>query len=212
MEKFKNRHEAGKHLAMALKDYAQRPDAVVLALPRGGVPVAFEVAKALHLPLDVFIVRKLGVPGHKELAMGAIAEGGIQVLNEDVLRDTQTSKDELEATLASETQELKRREILYRGKRAPLDICNKIVILVDDGIATGASMRAAVKALRQSGPLLIIVAVPVGAADILEKMLMTADKVIYSRKPPHFEAVGLHYEDFTQTTDEEVAELLNQLN
>lgn len=210
MEKYKNRSEAGKALAAELKAYAKRPDTIVLALPRGGVPVGFEVATALQLPLDVFIVRKLGVPGHEELAMGAIAMGGTQILNEDIIRDTGIPQQLIEQITKQELQELNRRETAYRGKRPPLDVTNKIVILVDDGIATGATMRAAVKALRQSQPLLIIVAVPVAEKIICEKMTLVADKVICPLKPENFYAVGSHYQDFEQTTDEEVCELLKQ--
>jgi putative phosphoribosyl transferase len=208
MDTYANRHAAGKHLALMLQAYAGRQSAIVLALPRGGVPVAFEVASSLRLPLDVFIVRKLGAPGHEELAMGAIASGGAQVLNEDVLLDMQVTPDALEKVLQAERAELLRREKVYRGARAPLDLAGKLVILVDDGIATGASMRVAVKALRQFKPATIIIAVPVAEVGMLKKMVMIADKIVCPIQPSAFQAVGVYYDDFTQTTDEEVHTLL----
>jgi predicted phosphoribosyltransferase len=210
MEKYADRHAAGMELAKLLQAYAGRQDAIVLALPRGGVPVAYEVAKSLALPLDVFIVRKLGVPGHEELAMGAIATGGAQVLNDDVMLDSQVSAEDLDRVVQAELAELKRREKVYRGQRPPLDLKDKVVILVDDGIATGASMRVAVKALRQFKPLLIVIAVPVAEDTMSKKMVMIADKVICPLTPKVFYAVGLYYEDFTQTSDSEVHALLNQ--
>ncbi len=208
MDKYQNRQEAGRLLAEALKSYSDRKDAIVLALPRGGVPVAFEVAKALYLPLDVFIVRKLGAPYHEELAMGAIAMGGAQVLNEEVIRELNISQAAIDQVVFSEHQELQRREKVYREKRPPLNVTNKVVILVDDGIATGATMRVAVKALRLAKPTAIVIAVPVAEKSICDKMAMIADKVICPLKPSVFYAVGAHYEDFAQTTDEEVHELL----
>jgi putative phosphoribosyl transferase len=210
MEKYADRHAAGMELAKLLQAYTGRQDAIVLALPRGGVPVAYEVAKSLRLPLDVFIVRKLGVPGHEELAMGAIATGGAQVLNDDVMLDSQVSAEDLDRVVQSELAELERREKVYRGQRPPLDLNDKVVILVDDGIATGASMRVAVKALRQFKPLSIVIAVPVAEAAMSKRMVMIADKVICPLTPSAFYAVGLYYEDFTQTSDSEVHALLNQ--
>ncbi len=210
MEKYADRHAAGRVLAALLQAYAKRQDAIVLALPRGGVPVAYEVASSLCLPLDVFIVRKLGVPRHKELAMGAIATGGAEVLNEDVMLDEQVTAEELARVVQAETLELKRRESIYRGSRAPLELKDKAVILVDDGIATGASMRVAVKALRQFDPQLIVIAVPVAEATMGKKMVMIADEVICPWLPEHFYAVGAHYDDFTQTEDSEVHALLKR--
>jgi predicted phosphoribosyltransferase len=207
---YRDRSEAGRVLAGKLRAYAGQPNLLVLALPRGGVPVGFEVAQALHAPLDVFLVRKLGYPGHEELAMGAIASGGVRVLNEDVVRVLQVSDDVLEAVAAAEQQELERRERLYRGDRSPLDVRDKIVILVDDGLATGASMKAAVAALRQMGPARIVVAVPVGSVDTCYEMRDVADDVVCAATPEPFRAVGLWYEDFSQTTDEEVRDLLNR--
>ncbi|MDB5307246.1 MAG: putative phosphoribosyl transferase [Gemmataceae bacterium] len=160
---FANRREAGQELASRLTEYADRPDVLVLALPRGGVPVAFEVARALHAPLDVFLVRKLGLPGHEEFAMGAIATGGVRVPNEDVVRALRVPDNVIEAVTAGEQRELERRERLYRGDRPPPDVCGRTVILVDDGLATGSTMRAAVRALRRQGAARIVVAVPVGA-------------------------------------------------
>ena len=179
-------------------------DVVVLGLPRGGVPVAHEVAKALGAPLDVFIVRKLGVPGHEELAMGAIASGGVRVLNEDVLRYVPLSERAIETAAAREQQELERRERSYRGARTPLDVAGKTVIVVDDGLATGSTMLAAVRALRQMQAVRVVVAVPVGATQSCDKLRSEADILICLRMPEPFDAVGLWYDDFTQTTDEEV--------
>jgi putative phosphoribosyl transferase len=210
MEKFLDRRAAGKQLATLLQTYAGRQDAIVLALPRGGVPVAFEVASSLHLPLDVFVVRKLGTPGHQELAMGAIASGGAQVVNEDVVQDRQISVTDFAIVLKSEQDELLRREIKYRGSRPPLAIRNKLVILVDDGIATGASMRVAVKALKQFHPASIIIAVPVAEREMCKKMVLIADEIVCLQTPVDFHAVGAYYKDFTQTLDDEVHKLLAQ--
>jgi predicted phosphoribosyltransferase len=207
---YRDRYDAGRILASQLMAYADRADVLVLALPRGGVPVAHEIAQALHAPLDVFLVRKLGLPGHEELAMGAIASGGVRVLNDDVVRVLQVPDDVIETVAAAEQQELERRERLYRGERPPLDVRGKIVILVDDGLATGASMRAAVAALRQMGPARIVVAVPVGSAETCAEMHDVADEVVCGYTPEPFRAVGLWYEDFSQTTDAEVRELLNR--
>jgi len=207
---YRDRSEAGQLLAARLADYADRPDVLVLALPRGGVPVAAEVAHALHAPFDVFLVRKLGLPSHEELAMGAIACGGVRVLNEDVVRALQVPDDVIETVAAAEQQELQRRERLYRGDRPPLDVVGKTVILVDDGLATGASMRAAVGALRQVGPARIVVAVPVGSVDTCAELRHLADDVVCAYTPEPFRAVGLWYEDFAQVTDQVVRELLDR--
>jgi putative phosphoribosyl transferase len=207
---FTDRVEAGRFLASKLREYTDHPEVLVLALPRGGVPVAFEVARALRAPLDVFLVRKLGVPGHPELAMGAIASGGVRVLNEDVVGALGISRDVIEAVAAVEEQELERRERIYRGGRPPPDVRGRTVILVDDGLATGSTMRAAVAALRQHGPDRIVVAVPVGAPDTCEEFRSEADDVVCARTPEPFYAVGLWYGDFSQTTDEEVHDLLDR--
>src|SRR5213083_3453673 len=205
---FLNRTEAGRLLAEKLEKYANRNDVVVLGLPRGGVPVAYEVAKRLHAPLDVFIVRKLGVPGFEELAAGAIASGGVRVLNEDVIRAIPYADEAIEAVTVKETAELERREHIYREGRPPPELRDRIVILVDDGLATGATMRAAVKALRQRGAAKIVVAVPVGPPDTCREFEDEADEVICASAPEFFQAVGQYYEDFSQTSDEEVSELL----
>ena len=208
MQDFIDRRDAGRILALKLLEYANRSDAIVLALPRGGVPVAYEVAVALSLPLDIFIVRKLGVPGSEEFAMGAIASQGIQVLNDNVIQQRQVSAHDLQLVIERETQELARRELVYRNNLPPLNVKNKVVILVDDGIATGATMRAAVKALRVMQPSFIVIAVPVVEKNMSEKMKLIADKVIYAINPEVFYAVGEFYQDFSQTTDEEVIALL----
>jgi predicted phosphoribosyltransferase len=197
-------------LAGRLLKYANRPDVLVLALPRGGVPVAFEVARALHAPLDVFLVRKLGVPGHEELAMGAIASGGVRVLNDEVVRVLHIPDEEIDAVAAEEERELERREQAYRDGRPAPDARGRIAILIDDGLATGSTMRAAVAALRQQGPARIVVAVPVGAAETCAELQEEADEAVCARTPEPFYAVGLWYEDFAQTTDEEVHELLQR--
>lgn len=214
MEKYRNRQEAGQILARALSAYTDREDVIVLGLPRGGVPVAFEIAQALHVPLDVFIVRKLGVPGHAELAMGAIAMGGAHVFNEDIIQELNISQGEIEAVIEQEQEELKRREIKYRGHCPFPSIQDKTIILVDDGIATGATMRAAIKALRQLKPASLIVAVPVAAKDIcediFEKTGTMSDRFVCPLKPLYFYAVGAWYDDFSQTEDEEVYTLLKE--
>jgi predicted phosphoribosyltransferase len=208
--RFEDRTEAGRQLAAYLMAYANRPDVIVLGLPRGGVPVAFEVAQALNAPLDVFVVRKLGVPGHEELAMGAIATGDVVVLNEDVVEGLRIPDSVLERVAAEERQELLRREGIYRGNRPPPDLRGRIVILVDDGLATGSTMRAAVEAIRRQGPARIVVAVPVAAAETCEQFRHegVADEVICLRTPEPFYAVGLWYQDFSPTTDQEVRDLL----
>jgi predicted phosphoribosyltransferase len=207
---FHDRRDAGRMLAESLSAYANRPDVIVLALPRGGVPVAYEVARALNAPLDVFPVRKLGVPGHPELAMGAIAPGGIRVLNDELVRALRISDDLLNAVVAKEEQELTRREKLYRGDRPPVDVRSKTVILVDDGLATGATMVAAIKALRQHQAGRIVVAVPIASPETCDQMRAYVDDVICAVTPEPFYAVGLWYENFSQTSDEEVRQLLKQ--
>ena len=207
---FPNRTEAGRLLAEKLVKYAGRDDVIVLGLPRGGVPVAFEVAQRLGAPLDVSIVRKLGVPGFEELAAGAIASGGVRVLNEDVTRAIPHADEMIEAVTVRETAELQRREQIYREGRPSPELRDRTVILVDDGLATGATMRAAVKALRQQGAAKIVVAVPVGPPDTCREIEQEADETICLSTPPFFQAVGQYYEDFSQTSDEHVRELLSQ--
>ena len=205
---FKDRHEAGVALADLLQGYARRNDVVVLALPRGGVPVGYEVAAALHVPLDVFSVRKLGVPGHPELAMGAIASGGVQVLNDEVMAWYRPSADALEAVARVEMRELDRREQLYREGRPLVLVEGRTVILVDDGLATGSTMRAAVQAVRQLHARQVVVAAPVGAPDTCQAMHRVADDVVCVLTPDRFTAVGAWYVDFSETNDDEVRRLL----
>src|SRR6266436_8418535 len=207
---FPNRIEAGRLLAEKLEKYADRDDVIVLGLPRGGVPVANEVAERLRAPLDVFIVRKLGVPGFEELAAGAIASGGVRVLNEDVMRTIPYADAAIEAVTIKETAELQRREQIYRDGRPAPELRDRIVILVDDGLATGATMRAAVKALRESSAAKIVVAVPVGPPDTCREIEQQADETICLSTPEFFQAVGQYYEDFSQTRDEDVRELLGR--
>jgi len=207
---FANRTEAGRLLAEKLEKYANRNDVIVFGLPRGGVPVAYEVAKRLHVPLDVFIVRKLGVPGFEELAAGAIASGSVRVLNEDVMRAIPYGDAAIEAVTAKETVELQRREQIYREGRPAPDLRGNVVMLVDDGLATGATMRAAVKALRQSGAAKIVVAVPVGPPDTCREIAQEADETICLSTPEFFQAVGQYYEDFSQTSDDDVRKLLTR--
>ena len=205
---FADRTEAGRLLTEKLVEYADRDDVIIFGLPRGGVPVAYEVAKRLRAPLDVFVVRKLGVPGFEELAAGAIASGGVRVLNEDVVRAIPHAEEAIEAVTAKETAELERREQIYRAGRPAPDLCDRVAVLVDDGLATGATMRAAVKALRESGAAKIIVAVPVGPPDTCHEIEEQADETICLSTPAFFQAVGQYYEDFSQTSDEDVRELL----
>src|SRR5437764_1569652 len=207
---FQNRIEAGRQLAEKLEKYAGRDDVIVLGLPRGGVPVANEVATRLRAPLDVFIVRKLGVPGFEELAAGAIASGGVRVLNEDVMRAIPHADQAIEAVTTRETTELQRREQTYREGRPAPNLRDRILILVDDGLATGATMRAAVKALRQRGVTRIVVAVSVGPPDTCRELEEEADETICLSTPPFFQAVGQYYEDFSQTSDDDVRELLTR--
>jgi putative phosphoribosyl transferase len=205
---FRDRVEAGQRLAGELAEYAHQPDVLVLGLPRGGVPVAFEVARALHAKLDVFLVRKLGVPGHEELAMGAIATGDIRVLNEEVVEMLRIPERIVDEVAEREKRELERREREYRGDRPPPEIRGRTVILVDDGLATGSTMRAAARALKQEDPARLVVAVPVAARQTCEVFQDEVDEVVCAATPEPFEAVGLWYEDFSQTTDEEVRALL----
>jgi predicted phosphoribosyltransferase len=207
---YRDRFEAGQRLATKLMTYADRQDVLVLALPRGGVPVAYEVAKALQAPLDVFIVRKLGVPGREELAMGAIATGGIRVLNETVVSMLQIPERIIDAVTAREQQELERREHLYRDDRPAPAVQDHIVILIDDGLATGSTMRAAIAALRLQHPARIVVAVPVAAPSTCEELGREVDEIVCAQTPEPFYGVGLWYQDFSQTTDEEVHDLLIQ--
>jgi predicted phosphoribosyltransferase len=206
--KFPNRTEAGRQLAERLIGYRSRVDAIVLGLPRGGVPVAYEVARRLGLPLDVFVVRKLGVPGYEELAMGAIASGNVVVLNADVMRAVPNSEAILEMVRAREKIELQRRENRYRQERPAPDLRGRVVLLVDDGLATGATMRAAAAALRKQGVAKIVVAVPVGAPETCREIELEVDETICAFMPDFFHGVGQFYEDFSQTTDDEVRELL----
>ena len=206
---FRDRRDGGRALAAELLPaYGGMPGVVVLALPRGGVPVGYEVARALDAPLDVFVVRKLGVPGREELAMGAIAGGNVRVLNDDVIRGLRIPREAIDAVTAEQQRELERRERAYRGGRPPLALRGHTVILVDDGLATGSTMRAATIALRELEPARIVVAVPVGAPEACAAMREVADECVCVHAPPAFRGVGLWYDDFAQTTDEEVRELL----
>jgi putative phosphoribosyl transferase len=206
---FQDRAEAGRVLADRLTKYAGSPDVVVLALPRGGVPVGFQVARSLGAPLDVLSVRKLGVPGREELAMGAIASDGTQVINQTVVGELGISEDTLQAVAAAEHQELERRERTYRGQRPRPELTGKVVLVVDDGLATGATMWAAVAAIRRPRPARVVVAVPVAAASTCQALEQAADEVICATTPALFVAVGQAYRDFGQTTDEEVCALLD---
>lgn len=205
---FPNRAEAGRRLAESLSAYQDRDDAIVLGLPRGGVPVAYEVARQLRLPLDVFVVRKLGVPGYEELAMGAIASGNISVLNEEVMRSLPNRESVLALVMAQEKIELERREARYRQDQPAPVLRGRVVILVDDGLATGATMRAAAAALRKQGVAKIVVAAPVGAPETCQELAAEVDEMICTIMPNSFHGVGQFYEDFSQTTDDEVRELL----
>ncbi|MEQ8999462.1 MAG: phosphoribosyltransferase [Coleofasciculus sp. B1-GNL1-01] len=207
---FKTRKEAGQRLTSDLKEYANRPDVIVLGLPRGGVPVAYEVARGLNAPLDVWLVRKLGAPGHEELAMGAIASGDTRILNKDVVRSLDVSKQAIDKVAAKEQQELERREKAYRGDLPPLELRDRTVLLVDDGLATGASMHAAAVALRQHDPKEIVAAVPVAAPETCQEFKIKVDKIICSETPQPFYAVGLWYDKFDQTTDQEVRDLMQR--
>jgi predicted phosphoribosyltransferase len=209
MRTFRDRREAGRALADELASYRDKEGVLVFGLARGGVPVAWEVAAALHAPLDVFLVRKLGVPRWSELAMGALASGGGVVMNDNVVSSLQITDEQVREVIASETAELSRREEAYRGGRPIADSRGRVVILVDDGIATGASMLAAVRALRAAGPQSIVVAVPVGPPSACRELAQEADDVVCVMMPPGFEAVGQVYDDFHQVSDDEVRELLS---
>lgn len=208
IEAYRDRVEAGKLLANALTRFAGREDVIVLGLPRGGVPIAHEVARKLAVPFDVFVVRKLGVPGHEELAMGAIATGGIRLVNHDVVSALGISEQVIDDVARIEQVELTRREDLYRGGQPPIMLTGRVVIIVDDGLATGSTMRAAVKAVREQHPVRVVVAVPVGAPSTCDELRKDADEVVCVRMPDPFVAVGLWYRDFTPTTDREVRSLL----
>jgi len=207
---FRDRIEAGQLLAAELMQYADKPDVIVLGLPRGGIPVAFEVAKALHAPLDVFVVRKLGTPGQRELAMGAVASGGGRVINEDVVRGLGIPDEVIDAVAAEEEQELKRRELAYRGSHSVPEVRGKTVLLIDDGIATGSTMRAAIRALNSQRPARLVVAVPTAAASTCRELRTEVDDLVALMAPEFFRGVGEWYEDFRQTGDEEVTELLQR--
>jgi putative phosphoribosyl transferase len=207
---FKNRTDAGQKLAARLTRYANRGDVLVLALPRGGVPVAYEVAKELKAPLDIFLVRKVGVPGYEELAMGAIAEGGVRVVNEELVNYLGIPDDVIEGIAAVEQRELERRARAYRDGRPPPDAKDRIVILIDDGLATGSTMRAAAAALRPQKPKRIVVAVPVSSPETCDEFRSEVDEIVCAVTPQHFQGVGRWYEDFSQTSDEEVRELLKK--
>jgi putative phosphoribosyl transferase len=209
---FRDRRDAGRQLAGRLASFAGREDVLVLGLARGGVPVAFEVARSLAATLDVLIIRKLGVPGQRELAMGAIASGGVRVLNSRIVRRIPDAEAVIEEVAAAEQRELERRETQYRGDRAAAEVRGKVVIVVDDGLATGASMRAAVLALRQRAAAQVVVAVPVGSPEACAKLSAEADELICLTAPMDFEAVGQVYDDFSQTTDDEVRALLAEAN
>lgn len=205
---FQDRRHAGRELAKRLMHYASQERVLVLSLPRGGVPVGYEVARALHAPLDVFIVRKLGVPGHEELAMGAIASGDVRVLNPYVVESIPNADEIIASVAAREMQELERREFQYRGRRPAVEVRGKTVIVVDDGLATGATMRAAVLALKQRQAGKVVAAVPVASQETCLRLGRDVDEIVCSETPPDFMAVGQFYEDFSQTSDEEVSELL----
>ncbi|HYL36975.1 MAG TPA: phosphoribosyltransferase [Bryobacteraceae bacterium] len=208
--RFRDRRDAGIQLASKLSAYASDPGVIVLALPRGGVPVAYEVATALHAPLDIFVVRKLGVPGHRELAMGAIASGGVRVLNSEVIDALRIPSSMIDAVAVQEQQELDRQQRAYRGDAPFPALTGRTIIVVDDGLATGSTMRAAVRALRQSDPARVVVAVPVGAADTCRSLSLEADQVVCCSVPETFYAVSLWYEEFSQTTDQEVRTFLEE--
>jgi predicted phosphoribosyltransferase len=207
---FKDRFEAGEKLAKKLLKYSRRNDVVILALPRGGVPAAYKVAFALKAPMDIFLVRKLGVPGHEELAMGAIASGGVRVLNDDIISMLQIPAENINEVTQRESGELNRREKQYRGSKEFPDIKYKIVILIDDGLATGASMRAAVSALRLFNPGKIVIAVPVASSETIKELEKEVDEIVTAFTPEIFGGVGEWYDDFSQTTDDEVVRLLRE--
>jgi putative phosphoribosyl transferase len=205
---FRDRPQAGQLLSKKLAGYANREDVIVLALPRGGVPVAREIARSLRTPLDVFLVRKLGVPGQEELAMGAIASGGVRILNQDIVQAMAIPTHVIDSVTATEVQELARRERLYRGDRPAPDVMSRTVILVDDGLATGATMRAAVAALRRMKPKRIVIAVPIAAVPTRQEFAREVDEIVCLHTPEPFFSVGFWYDDFSQTTDEDIREML----
>jgi putative phosphoribosyl transferase len=207
---FADRRDAGVELAAQLRAYEGRDDVVVLALPRGGVPVAFEVARAIGAPLDIFLVRKLGTPNHPELAMGAIASGNVRILNNEVVHYYNVPAAAIDEITREEQAELERREQVYRADRTPLDLHGRTVLLIDDGLATGSTMRAAVQAVRRHDPARVVVAVPVGSAETCREFAKIADDIVCARAPEYFSAVGQWYRDFSQTTDAEVSELLRE--
>jgi putative phosphoribosyl transferase len=207
-QSYRDRRHAGQVLAQRLTDFKDRPDVIVLALPRGGVPVAFEVAQALHAPLDVFIVRKLGVPGREEYAMGAIASGEVCVLNHEVVDWLGISQADIDAVMQAERLELARREHLYREAKPVPSLHARTVLLIDDGLATGSTMRAAIRACRQQQPRHLVAAIPVADADVCESLRNEADEVVCASTPEFFQAVGRWYDDFSQTSDDEVRALL----
>ena len=209
-ERFRDRREAGRQLAERLVNYAGRSDTIVLGLPRGGVPVAYEVASALHLPLDVFVVRKIGTPWHQELAMGALASGGVRVINQDLVRELNVPASEVERITQREQRELERRELRFRGNRPFPDVTGKTVLLIDDGLATGATMQVAVAALRQKGAQRVVVGVPVASPDTCDAFRDITDDIVCVLTPEPFYAVGFWYDDFGQTSDEEVHDLLDR--
>jgi putative phosphoribosyl transferase len=208
----RDRAEGGQILAAKLKQYAKRPDVIILGLPRGGVPVAFQVATILDLPLDIFLVRKLGVPGQEELAMGAIASGGVRVLNGDIIDAMQIPESIIDTVAVKEQRELERREKFYKQDAPPLDITNKTVILIDDGLATGATMRAAAEALKLQNVSKIVIAVPVAAESTCRELSHLVDEIVCALTPEPFYGVGYWYDDFSQTTDAEVIELLKKIH
>jgi putative phosphoribosyl transferase len=212
LKRFRDRVEAGQLLAKKLVDYAHHPDAIVIGLPRGGVPVAAEVATALQVPLDICIVRKLGVPDRQELAMGAIGSGGVCWLNEDIIRDLRISRHQIDLVMARELRELQRRDRAYRGDRPPLDVRDRVVILIDDGLATGATMRAAIQVLQQQQPAQLIVAVPIASLEVVRELEGEVNRVVYLLAPEPFYAIGYWYDNFDQTSDREVCELLDRVN
>ncbi|MBD1872108.1 phosphoribosyltransferase [Nodosilinea sp. FACHB-131] len=207
---FKSRVDAGQRLANLLQPYANRPDVIVIALPRGGVPVAAQVANALDAPLDVLVVRKLGIPGFRETAMGSIASGNFLYFNQDLIRRLAITPEEIDVVVQQEQEELRRREHAYRDNLAPLDLRDRIVILVDDGLATGATIQVAIEAVKQQRPKKLIVAVPVGDREVCDSVGTAVDRIICAETPQPFYAVGLWYEEFSQTSDDEVRSLLHQ--
>lgn len=208
--RFHDRREAGRQLATQLEQYRDRSDTLVLALPRGGVPVAYEVAAALNAPLDVFLVRKVGMPGHEEFALGALASGDVLLLNEATVAEYEVSREQIDMVVRAEQQELERRETSYRGQRPFPDLAGRVVILIDDGLATGSTMRAAVVAIQKKEPARVVVAVPTAPAETCEELSAVVDDIICLVTPEPFYAVGLWYEDFSQTTDDEVRDLLER--